>query len=428
MRVKRYVGWDVQEALKKVKKELGEDAVILRVKKIPWPGFLNLFLRERAEIIAASGADIAIGAGAGVPASVPPLPGTRTAGCGPASGMQPQLPPEDQDRRVAGHIPGGIEQSARESLSALKNELAEIKSAIKELSSKKLETLDDGVADGQKGFKSATGRRLYQLLTDQGIDPELARLLVRAALKAAGRKSPAGVSPEALLVQVIQGEILTSGPLDGAAGGSRTIVLVGPTGVGKTTTIAKLAARFGIIEKKKVSLVTADTYRVAAVDQLRTYAEIMGIELAVVHTPQEMRAEIARLRGAGSDLVLVDTAGRSPRKALEIGELKAMVDAARPAEVHLVLSIATRSRDLLDTVARFSPVGIDSMIFTKLDETSYLGGLLNVVHQVKKPVSYITMGQNVPDDIEVADAANLTRMILAGGSNERSGWQLATNG
>lgn len=212
------------------------------------------------------------------------------------------------------------------------------------------------------------------------------------------------------LTRLVENEIHVSGPLQTSAGQGRVVALVGPTGVGKTTTIAKLAANYRLRENKTVGLITVDTYRIAAVEQLRTYAEIIDLPMEVVSTPREMRDAIARMKSL--DLVLMDTAGRSPRDEVRIQELKAMLTEANPAEVHLVLSAVGGAKSLTTTANRFATVGTTSMILTKLDEATGLGNLLSVVRGCGLPISYVTDGQNVPDDIQVAQKHSLAQQIL----------------
>jgi flagellar biosynthesis protein FlhF len=186
--------------------------------------------------------------------------------------------------------------------------------------------------------------------------------------------------------------------------------LVGPTGVGKTTTIAKLAANFRLREERRVGLITVDMYRIAAVEQLRTYADIIDLPMEVVSTPREMRAAGDRL--SGLELVLVDTAGRSPRDDVRLQELKSMLAEAQADEVHLVLSGAASARNSISIARRFADVGVTALLVTKLDEASGYGNLLSVARSSGLPLSYVTHGQDVPDDIAPADGSKLTRMIL----------------
>lgn len=213
-----------------------------------------------------------------------------------------------------------------------------------------------------------------------------------------------------LTVRAIQERIAVAGPIQAVGGKRRVAALVGPTGVGKTTTIAKLAAHFRIREKRKVGLITVDTYRIAAVDQLRTYADIIDLPLEVVSTPRDVRPALERLRQ--QELVLIDTAGRSSHDAVRIQELKAVLTEAEPDEVHLVLSTVAGGHQLRRTADQFAEVGITSLLLTKLDEASTLGHLLSILDNTCPPLSYVTDGQNVPDDIETVEADKLARRIL----------------
>ena len=212
------------------------------------------------------------------------------------------------------------------------------------------------------------------------------------------------------LMEYLESELHTSGPLLTSNGQGRVVALVGPTGVGKTTTIAKLAANYRLRENKRVGLITVDTYRIAAVEQLRTYAEIIDLPMEVVSTPKEMREAVAKL--SNLDLVLMDTAGRSPRDDVRIQELKSMLAEAKPAEVHLVLSAVGGARSLATTAERFATVNTTSMIVTKLDEATALGNLVSVSRSCGLPISYVTDGQNVPDDIQTAQSRELAKLIL----------------
>ena len=215
------------------------------------------------------------------------------------------------------------------------------------------------------------------------------------------------------VAEFLEAEILVSGPITTEADKCRVVALVGPTGVGKTTTIAKLAANYRLREKRRVGLITVDTYRVAAVEQLRTYADIIDLPMEVVATPREMREAVSRM--SHLDLVLMDTAGRSPRDEVKIQELKSMLAEAEPDEVHLVLSSTAGAKSLISMAERFADVGTTSLLLTKIDEAHSLGHLVSLVRAVRQPVSYLTDGQNVPDDIRVAKAGEMAEMLLGMG-------------
>ena len=191
-------------------------------------------------------------------------------------------------------------------------------------------------------------------------------------------------------------------------------MFVGPTGVGKTTTIAKLAAISALWERRKVLLLTADTYRIAAVEQLRTYAKILGVPMEVIFEPETVSEAIGK--HPETDLVLLDTAGRSQKDTKRIEELASLYRAFRPDAVHLLIAANMKYRDMLDVVRKIGVVPITNLLFTKIDETSTYGALLDVVEDFERPVSFLTTGQNVPNDIEVATGARFIDILLASGS------------
>jgi flagellar biosynthesis protein FlhF len=188
------------------------------------------------------------------------------------------------------------------------------------------------------------------------------------------------------------------------------VALIGPTGVGKTTTIAKLAANLKLKEKRSVGLITIDTYRIAAIDQLKRYADIIGAPLRVVASSEEIAGAVESMRDC--EFVLIDTAGRSPSDTLKLSELRNFIQVAGADEVHVVLSATSSQSCIEHAIERFGEVRIDRVIFTKLDETQHVGVVLNVLHKVNKPLSYVTTGQDVPDDIEVARGRRLAQLIL----------------
>lgn len=189
-----------------------------------------------------------------------------------------------------------------------------------------------------------------------------------------------------------------------------TIALLGPTGVGKTTTLAKLAATIKLHHGRRVAMITCDTYRIAAVEQLRTYANIISVPLQVALTPQEM-VHACRQFGE-AQVILIDTAGRSQRDRDKLGELSKFIQAAQPHEAHLVLSSTAGERVLAQEASSFSAVRCDRLIITKIDEAVSYGPVLNLLRQVGRPLSYITTGQEVPDHLEPAAAGRIAELIL----------------
>ena len=256
--------------------------------------------------------------------------------------------------------------------------------------------------------------RSFTLFTDL-IEADVSEELARELVERLRSESPTDdfsdeMLAKARIARMVEEEIRVTGPIRMQPGKRRLVALVGPTGVGKTTTIAKLAANFRLKEKRRVGLITVDTYRIAAVEQLRTYADIIDLPMEVVSTPREMREAVARMNDL--ELILMDTAGRSPRDEVKIQELKSMLTEAGADEVHLVLSSTAGAASLVRTAEQFADVGTTALVLTKLDEVSGLGNLLPLLRSSKLPLSYVTDGQNVPDDIEPADSRRLARMVL----------------
>lgn len=258
----------------------------------------------------------------------------------------------------------------------------------------------------------------YLTLLRQEVTEELAEEIVQQVRAKLG---PEEMEDAAKLRRAMQDSIAELIPTDTEAGplkrGSdnrpRTIALIGPTGVGKTTTIAKLAATFKLRQKLSVGLITLDTYRIAAVEQLRTYANIIGVPLHVVMTATEMRDALRKL--SACDVVLIDTAGRGQRDDPKLEELRGMIAAADPHECHLVLSSTCAMSVLMEAVERFSAVRTDRIIFTKLDEAVSFGVLLSVARKVNKRLSYVTTGQEVPHQIEPSRPERLAQLVMGGG-------------
>lgn len=261
---------------------------------------------------------------------------------------------------------------------------------------------------------------LVNPLRQAGVSEPVIRRWLASAAGFAANVTEDGNSPFAPnehlehLQRAIARELNLCGPIRTQPGERHVVALVGPTGVGKTTTVAKLAAGFRIQARRRVGLLTIDTYRIAAVQQLKAYAEIMDLPMQVVEAPDQMQSALDQLGDV--DLVLIDTAGRSPRSDARIDQLADFLRAAHPDETHLVLSATSSSENILATLDGFSPVRATSVILTKLDETPHTAGVLSALtaseRYLSTPLSYITHGQQVPDDIAVADAPHLVGSLL----------------
>ncbi|MDB5345081.1 MAG: Flagellar biosynthesis protein FlhF [Schlesneria sp.] len=251
----------------------------------------------------------------------------------------------------------------------------------------------------------------YLSLVEADVADDVARELVQQLSRHATSGQLAETSATtALLTALIERQIPCRHAITPVTGRRQIAMMVGPTGVGKTTTLAKLAGRFGLQQDCRLGLITVDTYRVAAVEQLRTYAEIIDLPMRIVTSPAEMQDALDAF--ADCDLVLIDTAGRSPHDDRRLAELKELIAVAKPDHVYLVLSLASGASSLRAAADRFAAVSPTAVVFTKLDETAGCGGLLSASREIGLPISYFATGQEVPRDIEPADSCRAARLIM----------------
>lgn len=406
-------------ALALVKRELGVDAVILHTRTVQRRGLLGLRSKQTIEVTASNDVNVLRRAGrprsAEKPAAARNALLQRTYAPGSRGGATATLDaPTDVTQRSFGEVirsgavplPVAVTAPVPTVVPGVADEVKQIHRMVHQMMRRTRATPDLPDALMQQ----------YLSLLEQEVGEELAEEIVtgvRAELGAEQSGDDEAVREAALrriakLVPVSgDGSLTIERPRDGRP---LTIALIGPTGVGKTTTVAKLAATFKLKHKLRVALVTIDTYRIAAVDQLRTYASIIQVPLFVAMTPAEMRESMAKC--AGVDVILIDTAGRSQRDDVKLGQLSEFLDAAAPHQVHLVLSGTASQGVLMEAVERFGSMRYDRVIFTKLDEAVNFGVLLNVVRRVNKQLSYLTTGQEVPHQIEPGRPERLAGLIL----------------
>ncbi len=375
MKVKTYRAPTLAEALAEVKNDLGREAVIVQTRRLRQGGFLGMMATEIVEVTAA--VDTTLAKANKAAAARPPEP-------------KPKENDADDAKMLALHLELA---SMRKSLESVLEGRATTQKTTSEMPPEKKKTFLQEWSRKNDLDPVAADALFYGIPNINSLSSELFQSRLRERL-IAHFQDVAGITVRPAYCKVV--------------------ALIGPTGVGKTTTVAKLAANFALKEKYRVALVTADTYRIAAVEQLKTYADLIGIPIDVVYTPQEMRS--ALYRHQDKQLVLIDTAGRSPSNQPQLAELEALLAVDDNIEKHLVLSATTKFTDCLEAVQRFQPSKPQKYLFTKLDEASNLGTLFNLMFHAPKTLSYITTGQNVPDDIELADPNRLTTMMLRGKS------------
>lgn len=259
---------------------------------------------------------------------------------------------------------------------------------------------------------------LVDILTERGIDQEAAATIARfAAPQMNERQRQEPVLCRQFLTQTVAGLVQTTGPLWTPGEPQKRISLIGATGVGKTTTIAKLAAEAITQSGARVALVTIDTYRIAAVEQLKVYGEIMGLPVEVVLSPEQLQEAFRRHRD--KDLILIDTAGRSPRDKVRIDELNEFLGQGSEVENCLVLAAPTEERLQQQSLDSFSKLPISRLIFTKLDEADRCGSLINIPTRSNLPLAYLTNGQQVPEDLLRAEPQLVAEMVMTENEDER---------
>jgi flagellar biosynthesis protein FlhF len=386
------------EALTQVKSSMGTDAVILHTRTFQTRAWLGLRRKEMVEITAGRGVGIAerrrqaaSSSRNSAPSPTYGRPGTVTRR---AIESRPSSPKEFLETPAA----------TGAAMLSISQEVAALKSMVKDLVVQTRQRQAPNVPE--ELFE------LYLRLTSNGVAEDIAADVIKELQRQVRPEHfTQGDFVKDRLVELLEKLVTTTGPIVRAKrAGPHVVALIGPTGVGKTTTLAKLAANLKLKERHRVGLITLDTYRIAAVDQLKRYADIIGSPLRVVSGAEELRDAVQSM--ANCDFLLIDTAGRSPNDALKLNELKGILAAIEPDEVHLVLASTASQQCLELAVSRFGEVRTDKILFTKLDEAANVGVLLNVVRKVNKSLSYVTTGQDVPDDIEVGNGKRLAQLIL----------------
>jgi len=435
----------LDKAYRAMRKRLGDEAIIVRTTTFKEGGFLGFLSRTVVEVTASAPASDAItrplstaerkyleaASSGGVPTATAAPVGSEERVNDTVSYFQRIISDAQERASAAGEPPdrsGGSGRGAGASASA-KGAKSSIVPFLKP-SGDKSPGPDD--ADMQKDISDMRemlnvlsaempGAGLpqefvpaYRTLLERGVDRKRAASLVGAA---ADTDDPSmfrdsRVFTERLKMQVRRSITTTSG-IGLSPGRCKVVALVGATGVGKTTSLAKLAAIFAVHQRARVAVITSDTYRVGAPEQLRMYANIIDLEMKVVNDRKEMVDAIHAFREY--DLVLLDTAGGSPYNDDQIGDAVELLEAAKPDEVLLVLSASQALEDLRDVVSHFSRLKPTSLFFTKLDETRRYGALYCLVAEAGLPLSYMSIGQNVPDDIIVANEGMIADLVIEGG-------------
>ncbi|MFA6807427.1 MAG: flagellar biosynthesis protein FlhF [Eubacteriales bacterium] len=392
MRVKRFVGDNVADTMSQIKRELGSEAIILQTRQFKEGGFLGFFANNKVEITAA------------IEDKPTPIIFEKNTNDKPLVSSDLIKKAYNTYRYKENELDG--EKIQEQLITSTHTELREMHNILDEIKGSIINNVERNV------FLPSL-EKWNEYLYKRGISKEyINRLLGRVK----NEISQINIKDDKIIYENIKKQVLEicskTGTIQVKSSGPLIVALIGPTGVGKTTTIGKLAAGFSIVERKKVALITADTYRVAAVEQLKTFGEIIGVPVEVAMTSEGLEEAIASY--ADKELIFIDTAGRSPHHDLHMSELKEFLDRAKPDLTMLVMNVTTNINDQMLVFERFKKLSTH-LIFTKIDESISTGMLLEIIDRAKLPVAYLTNGQNVPDDIEAATPDNLRYYILGEG-------------
>ncbi|MGB0909865.1 MAG: flagellar biosynthesis protein FlhF [Nitrospirales bacterium] len=428
MKLKRFEALTLQGALQSVKDELGPDAVIVSTRRVhKGGGLFGLLSQPVVEVTAA--VDRSKKPKKPDPDILDRVRQTEqvieTAMTNVEAVHEPPMPVKNPSNRfedqlrMATMLDPFTEQltAVREELKRLREDREDPEAVVgplrQELEGLRIivgEALGDRMrkrVDALPGDLSAT----YEWMVSQGVQPQLVHEILRSIVETLGTSGLGNHEMVQDLIQermeqsiAVSGSILPSGNMQ------KVVMLVGPTGVGKTTTVAKLASCATQAERPcKTVLITLDTYRVAAVEQLRVFAKILKLPLEVAVSPSDLSSCISRHSNA--DLILIDTAGRSPRDRVGQEELKEIARQGLKIETHLVLAAPTTESVLHEVIQKYRTISIHRLLFTKLDEVGHHGKLLNLLHYTGLPLSYLSMGQRVPEDLELATTQSVVERI-----------------
>lgn len=428
MKIKRYVVREMQEAIRLIKQDLGPEAVIVSSYKVPAKGFAGLFSPRLLEVTAALDETPEIKLSVGCPPAQMAVVDRNMAErqIGPARNAARALPvgkQADHSRVRSLHLDGGWRKAGPTGLDSLSPKPEEeftaggrpVRGAFAEdQESRGIEErcLFEMMVTKQveAGLNGDPILRWRKTLLDMDVQENIVERLLSALYS--GQIS-SGDNHQHIYINLLKQIINLLEPAYCSKECARVLTFMGPSGVGKTTSLAKLATRFSLYDCKKVALVAVYSYRIGAVEQLKAYGDFLGIPVDVVMTPVEL-AKVLK-NHSDKDYIFIDTAGRSARNAGQVLELKGFLDAVpEPQDIFLVLSSVTKNRELTKIAHEFRRIGYSKLIFTKLDETETHGSILNLVCDLGVPVAYLANGQGVPDDISEAGPKKIAKLLFRG--------------
>ena len=413
MTINKFQGKTQEEAIEKAKEELGEHAVIMNIREIKPKGLFRAFKDSTFEVTAAvEEKEQFAGVMQNASQETKKLHDMiNLAADEKITIPRPEYSQADRLEAVAMQKP---------QMSAQETEEKKLEERLDDLSDRLAKTLGDRLPKEPEPVKEPTSEELnfVRILYSTLLKNEVCEQYVNQILGEIEKFIRPGHSVDTILSNVYQKLILRFGQpksLELEKGKPHVLFFIGPTGVGKTTTIAKIASKYKVDYEKKVAFITADTYRIAATEQLQVYANILDAPMSIVYSKDELNAEVEKY--CEDDLIFVDTAGFSHRNEEQKGDIKTLIGGLSEdytKEVFLVLSATTKYRDLLEIVDTYRTISDFKLIFTKLDETTTYGNMLNIKLYSGADLSYTTNGQNVPDDIELFDSQKIVKKLLGG--------------
>ncbi len=423
MVVKRYRGANMQEVLRKVKQDIGSSAVILSTRQVrSGGGVFGLFGKPMLEVTAAEPEMTTISATKpkSVASRVPSPPPSKSLPNGDAQALEQAL---GHSRIEAYHLLGSLQDEMQE----LKYTLASSQNVLRQTNEDQgaMRRMQGDLADVRRMVQMLTAQpglqdqrnlpenllALHQQLVFGGVEEKFSRRLTQEAAKFIPPKEINEFTyVKVFLARMLMKIIHVTNGMPITQNKPKVFALIGPTGVGKTTTAAKIASQQMLKQHRKTALITVDTYRIGAVEQLQTYARIMEAPLAVVKDRAELQLCIQNFKDF--EVIIIDTAGRSQRDEQQMNDLQNLLGGQESIEMCLTLSATTKDEELSDITRRFSDLSLNSVCFTKLDETVSYGCLLNHSIRFKLPIGFLTMGQNVPQDIEIASKERVVDLLL----------------
>ncbi|PXV93524.1 flagellar biosynthesis protein FlhF [Lachnotalea glycerini] len=405
MIIKKFQGATEMDAVLQAKEELGKDAVVLNVKKIKQRGIFKFLKSTIVEVT------VALEEGKIEKDKTE----TDTVKANDSKSSFDSVADEKIVLKPQSKI---IEKKAldlgKDETVELEKKLANLQSLLeKQIETKPAETLTTE-QETQKSETAVFAQLIYNTLLDMEVDEKYINQFI-GEIELTKNKD---LTIDHVLSNIYQRMILKLGEanlIKEAKKKPKVVYFIGPTGVGKTTTLAKIASKFHVEGNKKIVMLTADTYRIAATEQLRTYANILGVPFNVVYSAEDLKNYVTQFKEY--DFILVDTAGHSHKNKEQTGDILKLLNCLGDSvekEIYLVISAATKYRDLIKIVDTYNNMIDYNIIFTKLDETTSLGNILNIKMYSGKELAYVTLGQNVPDDIEIFDAQSLVKQLLGG--------------